>query len=121
MAVYRFRQVRLESGLQRTARIVRLHERGERYCGKRALVVPAFPHLADQVQAILLGHPEVTDQDVGWTVFDDVERRPDVAGGRHDRTGGFEEQREDLPGIRLVVDDEDAQAVEALHGSRIGG
>ena len=61
----RLGDVHLEAGQQRLAPVVLVHECRQRHCREISRVMPARAYLADQIVAILVGHPQVADEHFG--------------------------------------------------------
>jgi len=71
--------------------------------------------LLDERVAVLLGHADVGDEDVRDGAFELRERRVGAGGDLNDHAARLEQHLEELACIRLVVDDEHGDALEA-HG-----
>src|SRR5438552_3304951 len=68
--------------------------------------------LADQRIAILAGHPDVRDQDVRACLLEGLQGLARRGHRGHRRAASPEHGRDELSRVRLVVDDEDSNALE---------
>src|SRR5439155_26833257 len=75
-----------------------------------AEVAVAKPDLRERVPAVDLGHLHVEDDEIGWLVPAEPLERLDAAGDAGHVVGVDAEYRlEQLPDVRLVVDDPDVR------------
>ena len=68
-------------------------------------------HTTDEREAVLSGHGDVTQEDVGLQAFDEIERLPRGSRGRDDHPVLLEDQSQGLARVLLVVDEQDREAV----------
>ena len=74
--------------------------------------MPVVANVPDQIEAVLIRHPQVADQYV-WACLRQAPRPLRNAGGRGDNGAGlFQHHNQDPPCVGFVVHDEHAQAVE---------
>ena len=76
-------------------------------------------HLADQVVAVLLGHPDVADQHVRPEASEEAQGLVGGLGGLHVGPAVAQDLPHQGPGVGLVVDDEHAQPVEVVPRARV--
>ena len=77
--------MKLETRQQRAQAIVLVGERRQGHCGKFVGQVPRGSHLPNQVVAVLLGHGDVAEQDLGIRCYHGHQRFGDRADHGNDR------------------------------------
>lgn len=113
--------VDLVSGKEGHANVRFMREGGEGDGGKILCGAAGFSDKADQVVAILEGHGDVADEDLGLDAVDALEGFHDRAGGGDRSAHVAEDLDEKIAGVGFVIDDEQAKAVEPRKLGGCGG
>src|SRR5262245_40837727 len=104
----------MEASLERAVAVLRPRVRRERKGADLATLVGLKrPHPADETITIIARHSDVADEDIGAQSANRFER---LIGGRHNGhvcARPAKNRREKLPGISLIVDDQDPPSTEA--------
>jgi hypothetical protein len=91
-------------------------ERGQRDGRQRGGVIPSSAHLSDQIEAIVLWHTEITHQHLWSHLSQHLDRLLETSHRRHDRTGLFQDERQDSAGVGFIVDDQYAKTIQPDEG-----
>ena len=110
--LHRLREVTLESGQERPATVFRPRVRRERDRRDLATALERqHPHAANQRQAVLAGHGDVAQEDVGLQALDELARLASRTGRGDEHPVLLEDQPQCLARVLLVVDEQDRQAL----------
>jgi len=76
--------------------------------------------LANQIEAVLIRHPQVADQHVGARFRERLKRRGDAARCDDDSADSFKHHHQYAAGVGLVIYDEHVHAIETNQRTAVG-
>ena len=98
---------------ERAGAVFCARERGERHRGHvPAAIEPQRAHALEQRVAVVTGHRQIAHEHVGARACERVERFLRRGGRHHLRARLAEDGRDQVARVRVVVDDQDADAGE---------
>jgi hypothetical protein len=106
--------VEREPRVERRAPVLRARVRGQSGSRNAAACVGwQSSHAANEIEAALARHPDVRDEDVGHLARQALDGLLDTRGRGHSRPRRWQHVVKQVPHVFVVLDEEDADAVDA--------